>query len=542
MKSRAGEVLGTACEEISEDLPQMMFADGEEPVGVRALTYQSSRAINTDSEDEEEDVESWARSRSRLEGRGDVPWRCYKLDVERMREKPRIHARKKTTSEKGKALNSLDEAKIISLVSGILKPEIERVDGKVASAIASVQALSTEAILQKASVVSSVEVMLNVFKLEILSMVQNALPKPVMEKETTTPPRVTTSKVSSGANIPAGPVDANDEILQNVMANISHYSTPTGYADRVQLSNGKLVVIVRKVLRLLDFPSFDLGVTQNVRPPVAVQDDEMGDTGDKQCEERVDDPQPCRKSKMLRLVPPPLITDYQCEIAFLNRAREAKMKGSNYYELIVVREKFAKLSIILQNHDVVGLSVTGKDITDIAERTRPLPGKVFDILMRLVRSTVYNQVGSRGGKIPEFLDSRFVSLLARNYDRFRRSKSKESYVFAKGAKIYILDCNSAVRSDSQLARDLLPISDMFPVLLKSSGLLEIPGVIGLPSERIKGVAQNNNAADSALTAALLMQTHSLFGPDTCRCITPEVIGDEAHRAAVMLYEFHEKLQ
>ncbi|XP_022554007.1 uncharacterized protein LOC111204086 [Brassica napus] len=62
--------------------------------------------------------------------------------------------------------------------------------------------------------------------------------------------------------------------------------------------------------------------------------------------------------------------------------------------------------------------------------------EVFDILMRLVRSTVYNQVGSRGGKIPEFLDSRFVSLLARNYDRFRRSKSKESYVFAKG----LVDC------------------------------------------------------------------------------------------------------
>lgn len=110
------------------------------------------------------------------------------------------------------------------------------------------------------------------------------------------------------------------------------------------------------------------------------------------------------------------------------------------------------------------------------------------------------------------------------------------------AKIYVLDCNSAVRSDSQLALDLLPISDMFPALLKSSGLLEIPGGIGLLSERIKGVAQNNNAADSALTAALLMQTHALFGPNTCRCITPDVLGDEAHRAAVMLYEFHEKLQ
>uniref|UniRef100_M4FJ45 Uncharacterized protein n=1 Tax=Brassica campestris TaxID=3711 RepID=M4FJ45_BRACM len=71
------------------------------------------------------------------------------------------------------------------------------VDGKVASAIASVQALCTEAISQEASVVSSVEVILNAFKLEILSMVQNALSKHVLEKEATTPPRVTTSKVPS---------------------------------------------------------------------------------------------------------------------------------------------------------------------------------------------------------------------------------------------------------------------------------------------------------------------------------------------------------
>ncbi|CDY47866.1 BnaA03g60730D [Brassica napus] len=257
-----------------------------------------------------------------------------KLDVERMREKPRIHARKKTASVKGKAVTSLDEAKIISLC----------------------------------------------FKLEILSMVQNALSKHVLEKEAMTPPRVTTSKVPSGANITAGPVDANDEILKNVMANISDYSTPPDSVDRVQLSDGRTRSYRPQGIaspgmwnennggatysatsqtndrnKTEGIPSFDLGVTQDVRPPVA----------------------PCRKSKRLRL---------------------------------------------------------------------------------------------------------------------------------------------------------------------SSGLLEIPGGIGLLSERIKGVAQNNNAADSALTAALLMQTHALFGPNTCRCITPDVLGDEAHRAAVMLYEFHEKLQ
>ena len=32
-------------DETTEPLPEMMFTDGEEPVGVRAITYQSSRAI-----------------------------------------------------------------------------------------------------------------------------------------------------------------------------------------------------------------------------------------------------------------------------------------------------------------------------------------------------------------------------------------------------------------------------------------------------------------------------------------------------------------
>ncbi|XP_013608076.1 uncharacterized protein LOC106383225 [Brassica napus] len=34
-------------DEVTGPLPEMMFAEGEEPVGVRVLTYQSSRAINT---------------------------------------------------------------------------------------------------------------------------------------------------------------------------------------------------------------------------------------------------------------------------------------------------------------------------------------------------------------------------------------------------------------------------------------------------------------------------------------------------------------
>lgn len=53
-----------------------------------------------------------------------------KLDVERMREKLRIYARKKTVLVKGKVVILLDEAKIIFFVSGIFKFEIERSMGK----------------------------------------------------------------------------------------------------------------------------------------------------------------------------------------------------------------------------------------------------------------------------------------------------------------------------------------------------------------------------------------------------------------------------
>ena len=76
---------------------------------------------------------------------------------------------------------------------------------------------------------------------------------------------------------------------------------------------------------------------------------------------------------------------------------------------------------------------------------------------------------------------------------------------------------------------------MSPFLLKYSGRSE--AVDG----RIKGVAQNTNPADAALTACLLIQAHALFGFDGCRSITPSVIPVEAQKAAIMVYEFHQKL-
>lgn len=112
-----------------------------------------------------------------------------KLDVQRMREKPKAPGRKKRAIQKDKSSTAVDESRIIAIVSGLLKPEIERVDGHVASALSSVRDVSSAALSYQASVVSSVEAMLKAFKKDILTSVGNANGKGCVGTEPTTPPR-----------------------------------------------------------------------------------------------------------------------------------------------------------------------------------------------------------------------------------------------------------------------------------------------------------------------------------------------------------------
>ncbi|KAF2573314.1 hypothetical protein F2Q70_00003367 [Brassica cretica] len=361
-----------------------------------------------------------------------------RLDVQRMREKPRPQGRKKRTIQKDNSSNVVDESRIISIVSALLKPEIERVDGKVASALASVREVSSSVVSYQGSVVSSVKSMLKAFKEDIVASVRDANCKVCVPTEPTTPPAATTGKGLSSANPPlyeGRSGNVRRELTSSpCMADENHGMSAFSETSKTNEQNEPAGTL-----------SFSLGLTQDQPLPAPVAEDEMGDNGDGDRCEPVVEPMPRRTSKRLGLVPPPLITDYRCETAILNRARESKMVGSNYYEQVVIREKFAKLSKILKNPCVIhiaGLSVTAKDITDIAERNRPLPGRVFDILMRLVRSTCYTHVGCSGATKLEFFDSRFVWMLCRNYDRFRKSKTKATYVFPKG----LVDC--AVKSCS----------------------------------------------------------------------------------------------
>lgn len=195
-------------------------------------------------------------------------------------------------------------------------------------------------------------------------------------------------------------------------------------------------------------------------------------------------------------------------------------------------------------------------------------------------STNFNNLClGRSENTPVFLDSRVHGLLVRNYPKFKKVNPKDGYVFTKAmvdcvrkgysdvstvtrfympvnvnrghwvglcvdvssSKIFVFDCNPVLTMDSALLKELLPISEMLPYLLKHLGNVVQPAGNRLLVERVKGIPLISNHADAALTAALLIQSHAMFGSNACKSITTSIIPVEAQRAAVMVYEFHQKL-
>lgn len=83
--------------------------------------------------------------------------------------------------------------------------------------------------------------------------------------------------------------------------------------------------------------------------------------------------------------------------------------------------------------------------------------------------------------------------------------------------IYVLDCNTALRSDREIVKELTPLAESFLyMLIQAGGATNKGDVIPMVSERAKGVAQNSQVGDSAINAVVLMWNHSLGGLEACR--------------------------
>nr|VDD60685.1 unnamed protein product [Brassica oleracea] len=278
--------------------------------------------------------------------------------------------------------------------------------------------------------------------------------------------------------------------------------------------------------------------------------------------DNIEDPQTSRKSKRQKMVPSDLVENYHCGPHILSRLRRS--------------QKFVFICVI----NVAGLSVSSKEIILIAERSRIFPPKVVDILIHLVRSVVLQHLSNENLHSCYFLDTKFGSALVRSYPKFKKLKNKESYSFPKGVlalvnddggtplqargyyfpfslgkehwvgvyfdtvqgHLSVLDCNMSYSNEASVAKFLTPLLHMLPYL-STRGSMDIvrEEVMPFRFDRPKVVSQIDHLPDSGLMAVLLMVTHAVYGIDACKNISTTSLSEEGKSAAIMAYEFKEKL-
>ncbi|CAN7104522.1 unnamed protein product [Brassica rapa subsp. narinosa] len=200
-----------------------------------------------------------------------------KVDVEKMREKLKEGGKRKEVRQKTNEapIDLSQESKMKALVHSILAPEIHRLEQKIDFAVASVKEVSSSALSYQASVVGSVDTILQSFKTEILSYISKAstqaavevpdaipVTNEVVHKEVcqnntpadfangvesrddwvnTTPGQVigvVESRVLP-ENILSPTRESNDQIIDNVLENLSNYSTPPRAGNRCQGSEAE---------------------------------------------------------------------------------------------------------------------------------------------------------------------------------------------------------------------------------------------------------------------------------------------------------------
>lgn len=146
-----------------------------------------------------------------------------------MREKVKAGGKKKSNSKKGKAAPVVMEeadSRITLMIQAIMTPEVSRIDGELANVVSSLKEVSAQSGGYENKVMAAVEGMFRSFKTEMMGSFAR------VNKQV---PSQTHQHTAGGEGFEDVPLtgktnsvarDGNDDIIDNVMANISHYSTP----------------------------------------------------------------------------------------------------------------------------------------------------------------------------------------------------------------------------------------------------------------------------------------------------------------------------
>ncbi|KAF8115398.1 hypothetical protein N665_0027s0014 [Sinapis alba] len=174
-----------------------------------------------------------------------------------------------------------------------------------------------------------------------------------------------------------------------------------------------------------------------------------------------------------------------------------------------------------------------------------------------------------------FLDTQFVSQFTKIYTKFSKVSKKDSFKFTSNVieliqnnpahtdvesfyfpfnmdqkywvgiiidcsiwTVSVLNCNNARRTDYMMSKEVRPIAQMFPYLLKQVGkdVNQTREGKAMAIDRPRSIPQHNAVTDSSVVSVLFIQAHAVAGVDGCKCITPDVLDSEVERLVVTLYE------
>ncbi|XP_009107909.2 uncharacterized protein LOC103833579 isoform X2 [Brassica rapa] len=545
-----------------------------------------------------------------------------KLDVDRMRETDNLTSKAKKSKKLPVLNTSNDPGYIASLVIEKMKPEFQTMDGNIMQACRRVDSI-------EGSLVGLVHSVFGKLKEEMLESVRHlviALTKEEGAAPATIEENLTNTAVRQNGIVPdsnSSPVrEANDQTIHNILGNLSSYSTPPNsprlcqgenptpkynegglyfeaggdnvndsFALSAHSQNHQRAVEINQPLEeenrvqgpAMDMPSFSLGLTQEealngnhgitFKESVRHQPESIVKAVD-----NIEVRHQYRKSKRQKCVPHALLADYECGPEIGSRVKKSQNFIFSSHERNQIDRKYERLLQRVNRHfvyKVSGVSVLGKDILLIAERSKFLTSKVVDILIRLVQYTVQQQFTAHTQHRDVFLDNTYASTITKTYPKFRKSRKKNAYIFPRGVvkifttredsflqptryyfplnvgkkhwvgicvdhnrgKITVLDSNTSLFTDAIMEKHLQPHLVMLSYLLRLS--MQVSGTDEpkrFAVERPKDLAQTQNPADTGLMAVLFMSTHAVYGLEACKNINTDVLVEAGRSAAVMAFE------
>ncbi|KAL0899002.1 hypothetical protein Bca101_082963 [Brassica carinata] len=420
-------------------------------------------------------------------------------DVERMRQASTSKLKGRKAKKVLHYAQHPDPSNLADLVIEKLTPKLEFMDTNIRSACSTVAAIEGKVVVQ-------VDALFAKFKEEMIKCVKDMVSATCQDfggvhHGVSHIPTDVSNEAGGQTSRTTPAADVHRNTIQNVLSNISAYSTPPRVNHTSQDAHKRLDK------KLMAEPSFSLGLTQedqnqrsgNNEPPeialrgtpdamnvdanleeglglgqsMARRREETGQEDDPSFSlgltqedlnqsqvnlvatekpqgetafrmnvaDNIEEGQVSRKSKRQRAVPSGLVEDYQCGRHIMSRARQAQKFVFGIESVSEMERKYERLASKLSEKVVLnvgGLFVSGNDISLILDRSRFFPAKVIDIVIRVIRSSFVQHMHLDGQRRVAFLDSKFVAAMNRAFPNFCKSRDKEAYLFPKGLRICFL--------------------------------------------------------------------------------------------------------